>query len=149
MSLLSVWQHHKDALGDLSLIRKAKGDGACLTNCAAMFIYEDEDMGREVKKMVNDHMINNWTSFYKYKVAFPFSQTVGVGEKSKQVLLNTEDDYLNFLRSDEALSVFSDTQEVLALCNIFNVEIRIFKYGFPGHENRFEWIHMSPDPELQ
>ena len=49
---------------------------------------------------------------------------------------------IEFLRSDEALMVYSNSQELLAIANMFNINISIFTYG--GAEER--WDEVKPDP---
>ena len=51
---------------------------------------------------------------------------------------------IDFLRSEDALKVFSNTQEIMAMANMYNITIDIFTYG--GPENR--WSRIGPDPEM-
>ena len=51
---------------------------------------------------------------------------------------------LDFLRSDDSLMVYSNTQELVAMANIYNININIFTYG--ESENR--WTEISPDPMM-
>ena len=58
------------------------GNGACLENCVALHIYEDENEGAKVKKRVNHHVADNW-NYYKNIIVLPYIETVGVGEFEK------------------------------------------------------------------
>ena len=40
--------------------------------------------------------------------------------------------------------MYSDTQELIALANIFNIKINVFKYGEFGHL----WSEIHPDPDM-
>ena len=51
---------------------------------------------------------------------------------------------LDFLRSEEALTVYSNNQELLAAANIFNMKINIFTYN--GDDG--VWSQVAPHPEL-
>ena len=51
---------------------------------------------------------------------------------------------LSFLRSEDALSVYSNSQELLAIASLFNINIKIFTYS--GKEGW--WSEVGPDPEL-
>ena len=55
---------------------------------------------------------------------------------------------MEFLRSEDSLCVFSNSQELLAIANMLNITIRIFSYGVGGDETRCEWSEVSPDPEM-
>ena len=78
------------------------------------------------------------------KIALPYIETVGVGEHSRTVIITTREEMLDFLRSDDALMVYSNTQELLALSNIYNININIFSYGESGNR----WTEICPDPLL-
>ena len=140
--LHGVKQEHLPDLRGFSLRYKATPDGACLTNCAAVHIYEDEDEGSKLKKRVNHHIADNWENYYINKIAMPYVETVGVGDHVKTVRIASGKEMVDFLRSDEALMVYTNTQELLALANIYNISINIFTYG--GSESR--WTTVSPDP---
>ena len=49
---------------------------------------------------------------------------------------------LEFLRSEEALMVYSNSQELLAIANLFNIKIDIFSY----HGTGGNWNQVCPDP---
>ena len=100
---------------------KALANGACLTNCAAVHIYEEADEGPKVKKRVNNHIADNWDNYYQYKIALPYRETVGAGETASIIEKNTKEEMLVFLRSEEALVVYSNSQELLAIANLFKI----------------------------
>ena len=77
-------------------------------------------------------MADNWDNYYSYKIPLPYEETVGVGEHAKVIKKKTREEMLEFLRSDEALMVYSNSQQVLAMANLFNISI--FTYG--GDEDR-------------
>ena len=49
---------------------------------------------------------------------------------------------IDFLRSEDALSVYSNYHNVLAMSNLFKIHIHIFTYN--GDNGR--WSRVSPDP---
>ena len=64
-------------------------------------------------------------------------------------LMHTQlEEFLSFLRSDDSMCAFSNSQEILAIENMLNITVRIFWYGIGGNENRAEWKEVSPDPEM-
>ena len=123
---------------------KALGNGACLTNCVAFHLSGEEKKGGEVKKIVNHHIADNWDNFYENKIGLPYIETVVVGANTKEVVKNTKEEMLEFLRSDEALTVYSNSQELLAISNLFNININVFTYK--GKLGR--WSEICPHPEM-
>ena len=51
---------------------------------------------------------------------------------------------LEFLRSDKALMVFSNSHELLNMANLFNINVNILTYGGPEDK----WTTIYPDPEM-
>ena len=49
---------------------------------------------------------------------------------------------LDFLYSDESLMVYSDSQQIHAMANLFNININVFTYGPSGEK----WSEIKPDP---
>ena len=71
----------------------------------------------------------NLAPFFKHKIPLPYKETVGVGKLSKTVEIKTEEEMLTFLRSEDALFVYSNSKELLAIASLFNVNIKIFTYN--------------------
>ena len=101
--LLDVQQKHIEHLEGYRMFYKAKPNGACLTNCVAVYIHEDETKGKDVKRAVNNHICGNWEQFYKFKTPLPYVQTVGVGRNAKRVQCETKRELFDFLKSDDSL----------------------------------------------
>ena len=55
-----------------------------------------------------------------------YIETIGVGIDSKPVEKKTDQKMIDFLRSEDALKVFSNTQEIMAMANTYNITIDIF-----------------------
>ena len=49
----------------------ALDNGACLENCVAAHVYENEEDGMKVKRRVNLHVADNWDNYYKNITALP------------------------------------------------------------------------------
>ena len=138
--ITKVHEKHISLLRGYKLRYKATPDGACLTNCFAVHAFEDESEGIKVKRMINNHMADNWEEVYKDKIPLPYVETVGVGKNSKVITKNTKEEMIQFLRSDESLMVFSNSHELLAIATVFNININIFTYG--GTEET--WSEITP-----
>ena len=139
-----VHEKHISLLRGYKLRYKATPDGACLTNCFAVHAYEDEEEGPRVKRMINNHMADNWENVYKDKIPLPYVETVGVGKSSKVITKSTKEEMIQFLRSDESLMVFSNSHELLAIATVFNININVFTFG--GIEDT--WSQITPEPSL-
>ena len=142
--LSGVQEKHLPSLRGYRMRYMAEPNGACAQNCVAVHIYEDEDEGPKVKKRINHHIADHWETYYKHKIALPYVETVGVGEHSKTIRISSKEEMLAFLRSEEALMVYTNSHELLATANLFNVNINIFTYG--GSEDK--WTEIRPDPEM-
>ena len=136
---------HQAKLRGYRFMFKAEPNGACLENSTAVHIHEDKTEGSNVKKRVNNHIADNWDNYYQHKILLPYKETVGVGKDAKQIEKKTKEEMLAFLRSDESLTVYSNTQELLAIANLYNVNIDIFTYGGSVEES---WTQICPDPEM-
>ena len=89
-------------------------------------------------------MADHWDTYYKNIIPLPFVETVGVGQQAKVVKKNTREEMLEFLYSDESLMVYSNSQMIHAMANLFNISIFTFTYG-PGGEI---WSVVSSDPQM-
>ena len=129
------------------MLYKSEPNGACLDNCVAVHVYEDEEEASKLKKRINIHVADNWDSYYQHKIPLPYVETSGVGEYAKKVKKETREEMLKFLRGeddDDSLMVYSNSQQILAYANFFNIKISIFTYS--GDHGR--WSEVSPDPEM-
>ena len=145
--LHSVHERHLTKLRGYRMRHKTDPNGACLDESVAVHVYEDENEATKVKKRINTHVAENWDSFYQYKIPLPYIETVGVGAHSKTIVKNTREEMLRFLRGeedDDALMVYSNSQQLLAIANLFNIRINVFTYG--GNQSR--WSEICPDPEM-
>ena len=51
---------------------------------------------------------------------------------------------VDFLRSEEAMTVFANTHELLAVANMYNITIHVFSYG----GSKDGWSEVPPDPHM-
>ena len=79
--------------------------------------------------------------YYVNKISLPYTETIGVGEYADEVTINTREELLEFLRSYKAIMVFSNSHDLLAMANLFNMRIRVFSYGGP----KDRWDEICPD----
>ena len=80
---------------------KTKSIGACAQVATAVHVYKDEPLN--VKKRVNHHIADNWHNHYKNFIPLQYMEVAGVGNTAKIVTKNSEQEFLDFLRSDDSL----------------------------------------------
>ena len=139
--LSSVRKHHLPFLHGYKMIYKAEPNGACLTNSFAVHAYEDPMEGARVKKHINNHIADNM-EHYKQRIPLPYIEVIGGGGGT--VTITTYEEMIEFLRSDKALNVFSNSHELLAISNLYNIKINIFTYN----SQESYWSQVCPDPEF-
>ena len=142
--LSPVHDNHLTLLRGYRMRYKSVPDGACLANSFAVHAYEDPGEGVRVKKYLNKHIADNM-EYYKNKIQLPFNETIGVGMNNKVVNITTYEELEQFFRHDDALKVFADSHEVLAIANLFNIKINIFSYD----DKIQTWSQVCPDPEFE
>ena len=120
-----------------------RGDGRCLENCTAIHTCGDEDEGENIRKLINNHIADNWESYWKSKVSLPYKEKVVIDGKEEFIEKKTSEEMIDFLKNDDkALKVYSNGHELMAIANLFNIRIHIFTYkGKTGG-----WNVLSPDP---
>ena len=140
----SVQEKHISRLRGHRLIYKTIADGRCLQNCLAMHVYRDEHQAGNARARINKHLIENWHPYYKYKVTFPITETVGVGLNAKTIRINNDEEMISFLKTEDAQYVYSSYHDVLAMANVFNVYIHVFTFK----DDYSDWFTVGPDSTI-
>ena len=148
--LKSVHEEHIKNLRGFKMRYCSIPDGACLINCLTAHISctENETERKINNRRVNNHIADNFDKFYHNKISLPYIETVGVGFKAKTVRKNTREEFLEFLRSEDSLCAFANSQEIFAIANMLNITIWIFSYGVGGDNSRTQWTEFGPDPTM-
>ena len=139
-----VHEHHLPDLKGFKMIYRTIPNGACLENALAVHVYGDENMGPKVKEKVNNHIADYYDPFYHEKISLPYKEKVGVGKNSYVVEKKTKEELIDFLRSKESLTVYSNNQEMMAIANLFNIKIFTFTYNAEGSF----WHKVYPDKDI-
>ena len=122
----------------------AKGNGACATNCVAVALFGDEGEASSVKRMTLDHMAEFYEEYYFDKIGLPYTETVGTGKSAKTITITTKEEMITYLKSEEALLLWSNCHELHAMANIFNVNFNVFSYG----KGKVRWSKTGPNPDI-
>ena len=76
--------------------------------------------------------VKHW-EYYEPFITIPFTETVGVGAKSKTVQINTYSEMKRFLLSDDSLYCFSNSSLDLSnVTNMYDMKIAVFTYSSGG-----------------
>ena len=109
--------------------QNVRGDGRCLENCTAIHTKGDEKEGIEIRKMINTHVADNWEGYWKNKIGLPYKDTVLVDGKQEAIENKTDEEMIEFLRSENAQKVFSKGHQLIAIANLFNINISLLLVG--------------------
>ena len=142
--LSKVHAAHLSKLKGYSWRYVAEANGACATNSLAVAFHEDEDEGPKLKRRTLDHIADHYAPYYVNKIGLPYVETVGVGVDSKVVTKERDEEMVAFLRSKEAMTVFANTHELLAVANMYNIRIHVFSYG----GSKDGCCEVPPDPHM-
>ena len=101
-----------------------------------------------MKRMANTYMTGDTWWYWKDKISLPFMEKIGVGAGSYRICIDNQNDLHSFLRSDESLLMFANSQvDIAVIANLLNLNIWTFTYNRSnGHTP--VWNTSSPDPEL-
>ena len=123
-----------------------KPDGACGFNSTAGHILEDPDQGPKLRRVINRHLCDRWEN-YKDKYDFPYSRQVGA--QGDWVHFENSKDFLEYLKNDsKADYLWTDSQELHVVANLYQVDIKIITTK--GPEDKNPTINMiNPNPELE
>ena len=124
------------------------GDGCCGPNCGAAFLFHDESLGPKLRRKINLHMANHWSRKYENLTqcspGHPFERTLG-----KEIVRFTDPkELIEFLRTDEADFIWTDSEDLAVLSDLYQIRIKIITSKGREDENPIvNWI--LPDPEMK
>ena len=115
------------------IILKIVPDGACAPRAGAAHIFEDQDEGIRFRSVINTHIADRW-SYYSEKISFPYVREIGTS--GKNVKFQNSQEYLDFLRTNpDAAFLWSDNEELIAIANLYQIDIDIIKTKGPDDKN--------------
>ena len=121
-------------------------DGACGFNSTAGHILEDPGQGPKLRRVINRHICDRW-EYYQQKYEFPYNRQVG--DKGEWVGFENSKELLEFLQNNsKADFLWTDSQELHAVSNLYKVDIRIITTRGPDDKNP-TINQICPDPELE
>ena len=142
---LSTETKEKTMMRDSMLIFPILGDGACLYNALAAFLYEDQKQSANLRRMAHQFIVMHWW-YWKQYIPLPFTEQVGVGSRKVLITKVTEKELHEFLLSDESLLMWSTHTDIAVLANMCNMTISTFTYNVPNQPHCLRTT--PPDPYL-
>ena len=139
--------HLAEAASVDAMVKTMPGDGACLYNCASEWLLGSYSYMTDLRREAHSFIVQNF-DFYKQFICLPYCETVGVGTNRKQIYIQTYDEMIKFLQSEDSMFCFSSSSLDLAnIATMFNIRIIVFVFSSNGSVvPRWDWIH--PNPEL-
>ena len=102
------------------------GDGSCLLRATAVHTKGDETKGPQLAIELNTHQ-SMYREYYGGKIEFPRTITFGPEEKTKK--FESSGEYFDWLQeSTEAVYMWRDSVDVIAISNSHTVEIDVIVY---------------------
>ena len=124
------------------------GDGCCGPNSAAAFLFHDEIFGPMLRKKMNLHMVKFWETKY-HKITqcspgHPFERELG----NKIVRFTDPEALKNFLQTEEAVYIWTDSEDLTVLSDIYQIKIKIItSKGKDDKHPTVNWIYPDRDME--
>ena len=98
--------------------------------------------------MAKDWMTGESWWYWQEYILLPFREKVGTGKSSYWVVKNSYDELRHFLRSDESLYMFANSQvDIAVFANMLNLNIWTLTYNRKNGQKP-SWSQTCPDPEL-
>ena len=143
--LKEIPQTIKKIIGEDFYLYPVVGDGACGLRAVAGWLFQDPSQGPYLGRNINEHYVSNW-KYWKQFFAFPFEREVGNGEKK---VFKTEKELFEFLRnSKDGAYMWRDHEDFAAICNIYQLKIKIITVGGWNDPNPVVSNH-EPDPNFE
>ena len=117
-----------------NFILKIVADGACAPRAGAAHVFEDQNKGIRFRSLINAHISDRFWSYYCNKIKFPYKREMGINGKTAE--FTNGEEYVDFLRTNpDALFLWSDNEELLAIANLCQMDINIIKTKGPDDKN--------------
>ena len=142
----STLPEHKDSILQLVL-----GDGACCMRSIAVHLGLDEEEGLDLSKQYNKYLSRNREIANRF-ISFPKTITVSTStgkiEKSFDNTAEEKTRFFDYLLSDEAIRVWREGEDMIAISLYFNLQIEVVKILWSG-EVELPTQKYGPDGDFQ
>ena len=125
------------------VILMKKPDGLCGVTCGSAHIFAQPHKSPEFRRQLNKHIASHWP-YYRNKISFPYERQVGVeGELAR---FTDPQEFLDFLLSPASDLLWTDTEEILAMCNQYQMAATVIKV-VEGNDDPVI-LELQPDPDI-
>ena len=127
------------------VVYQVPGDGACGPNCGAAFLFEDEVFGPKLRKNMNnffaDHFYENYQYLTQCSPGYPFKRRV----KGQTIEFTDPEELIKYLKtSDDAKYMWSDSEDLTVLADMYQIRIKIITSKGEKDENPIiNWIYPN------
>ena len=128
---------------DNHVILTVKPDGLCGVTCGAAHIFAQPHKSHQFREQLNKHIVSHWT-YYKNKIAFPYERQVGV--EGEHAVFTDPQEFLDFLLSPASSLLWTDTEEILAMCNQYQMAATVVKVVEGKGDPVI--LELQPDPDI-
>ena len=99
-------------------------DGGCMSRAIAFCLFKDDEHWKWISKAVNDFIRENFPLIREW-LSFPISLRLGVS--GQEIELKNEGEYIEFLKRKDALYIWRDYWDLLALSEFLHMRITVLR----------------------
>mgnify|MGYP001452764759 FL=1 len=99
-------------------------DGACMPRAVAVCLFKDDEHWTLLSKSVNRFIRENWPLIGGL-ITFPIK--LRLGGSGKEIVAQNESEYLQYLQRNEALYIWRDYWDLVALCELLHTRITVVR----------------------
>ena len=115
------------------VVKTIRGTGGCAYAAVCHKLLSDQDQFRLFREACHNFLIRVWNMMQIARfMVFPFPITVisDDADQVKVIQIESENQYLDFLKKPESLTSFSESNiEIQNMSNVLNVDIHVFTYS--------------------
>mgnify|MGYP003328724316 FL=1 len=99
-------------------------DGACMPRAVGVCLFKDDEHWTLLSKSINKFIRENWPLIGGL---LKFPMILKLGGSGKEIVAQNEAEYLRYLKRDEALFIWRDYWDLVALCELLHVRITVVR----------------------
>ena len=133
------------------------GGGSCLFKAASQHLdsIRPDSVGsyKEFRRHCHKKLLQWWCYFHQF-YSWPMTMTIGTGEESKKISIQSAEEFKQFLESDSSLESFNETEvELWVISYILNTTVCVLSYNLPDGQgkdgSRYKWSYFCGQGVVQ
>ena len=134
----------KELIGEGFVLFPIVGDGACAPRCVAAWVYEDQSLGPNLARNMNQLFVKHWY-FWADKFNYPFIRNIGLGQ---EIICENEEQLLRFfMNSEKGAFMWRGHEDFVVIANAYQIKITLIKVHGLEDKNP-EKIEIEPNPDF-